>query len=122
MSQSGELSGGPVVRILHFHCRGHGFNPWLGNQDPACCIAQKRKKNEIKFKIQLFSHTSHISSSHVWLMATMLNSQVPYISAHIWAQYHAPPSWNAPYYQVTLYLASPIHTQSSELFIQHRLM
>ena len=74
MSQSGELSGGPVVRILHFHCRGHGFNPWLGNQDPACCIAQKRKKNEIKCKIQLFSHTSHISSSHVWLMATMLNS------------------------------------------------
>lgn len=60
--------------------------------------------------------------SHMLLMATMLNSQVPYISAHIWAQYHAPPFWNAPYYQVTLHLASPIHTQSSELFIQHRLM
>ena len=22
---------GPVVRILHFHCRGHGFHPWSGN-------------------------------------------------------------------------------------------
>ena len=23
--------GGPVVRALHVHCRGHGFDPWLGN-------------------------------------------------------------------------------------------
>lgn len=61
-------------------------------------------------------------NSHMLLMATMLNSQVSYISAHIWAQYHAPPSWNAPYYHITLHLASPIHSQSSELFIQHRLM
>ena len=22
-----EFPGGPVVRALHFHCRGHGFNP-----------------------------------------------------------------------------------------------
>ena len=34
---------------------------------------KKKKENEIKFKIQLLSHTSHISSSHVWLMVTMLD-------------------------------------------------
>ena len=28
---TGEFPGGPVVRTLHFHCRGHGFNPWSGN-------------------------------------------------------------------------------------------
>ena len=26
-----EFPGGPVVRALRFHCRGHGFDPWLGN-------------------------------------------------------------------------------------------
>ena len=27
----GEFPGSPVVRTLFFHCRGPGFNPWLGN-------------------------------------------------------------------------------------------
>ena len=26
-----EFPGGPVVRTLHFHCRGHRFDPWSGN-------------------------------------------------------------------------------------------
>ena len=26
-----EFPDGPVVRTPCFHCRGHGFNPWLGN-------------------------------------------------------------------------------------------
>ena len=26
-----EFSGGPVVKTLRFHCRGHRFNPWLEN-------------------------------------------------------------------------------------------
>lgn len=26
-----EFPGNPVVRTSHFHCRGRGFNPWLGN-------------------------------------------------------------------------------------------
>ena len=26
-----EFPGGPVVRALHFHCRGRGFNLWSGN-------------------------------------------------------------------------------------------
>ena len=28
---SREFPGGPVVRILRFHCRGPRFNPWMGN-------------------------------------------------------------------------------------------
>ena len=27
----GEFPGGPVIRTLHFHCSGPGFNPWSGN-------------------------------------------------------------------------------------------
>ena len=26
-----DFPGGPVVKTLCFHCRGLGFNPWLGN-------------------------------------------------------------------------------------------
>ena len=26
-----DLSGGPMVNTLPFHCRVHRFNPWLGN-------------------------------------------------------------------------------------------
>ena len=27
----GDFTGGPVLKILPFHCRGRGFNPWSGN-------------------------------------------------------------------------------------------
>ena len=30
------LPGGPVVKTPCFHCRAQGFDPWLGNKDPAC--------------------------------------------------------------------------------------
>ena len=35
-----------MVRTLHFHCRGHGFDPWSGNEDPACHTAKKQKHNK----------------------------------------------------------------------------
>ena len=47
-----NFPGGPVVKTSYFQCRGCRFNPWLGNQDPACCILEpkikgtKKKKNE----------------------------------------------------------------------------
>ena len=28
---SGAFHGSPVVRTLRLHCRGHRFDPWLGN-------------------------------------------------------------------------------------------
>ena len=29
-----EFPGSPVVRILCFHCRRHGFDPWLKTKTP----------------------------------------------------------------------------------------
>ena len=26
-----DFCGSPVIRTLHFHCQGHGFNFWSGN-------------------------------------------------------------------------------------------
>ena len=34
-----DFPGGTVVKSLFSQCRGPGFNPWLGNQDPICYIA-----------------------------------------------------------------------------------
>ena len=31
LEASRDFPGGPVLRTLHFHCRGHGFDPWSGN-------------------------------------------------------------------------------------------
>ena len=28
---TGDFPGGPVVKTVCFHCRGHRFSPWLGN-------------------------------------------------------------------------------------------
>ena len=27
----GDFPGGPVIKIPHSQCRGHGFDPWLGD-------------------------------------------------------------------------------------------
>ena len=35
-----DFPGGSVVRTPRFHCRGHRFNSWSGNWDPACCAVQ----------------------------------------------------------------------------------
>ena len=36
-----DSPGGPVVKTPCFHCRGHGFDPWLGNKYCICCLAKK---------------------------------------------------------------------------------
>ena len=58
-SQVLDFSGFPVVRTLHFRCRGHRFHPWSGNLGPTCYIAQaKQKKNEKRKKKPRFSQCS----------------------------------------------------------------
>lgn len=37
---SRELPGRPLVKTPSAQCRGHKFDPWLGNKDPSCCLAQ----------------------------------------------------------------------------------
>ena len=45
-----DFPGRSVVKTLRFHCMGHGFNLWSGNQDPACCGGQKKKRQEESMK------------------------------------------------------------------------
>ena len=40
--------GGPEVKTLHFHCRGLGFDPWLGNFVPTYFTAQPKEKKRNK--------------------------------------------------------------------------
>ena len=42
-----------MVRTLHFHSRGPGFDPWSGNEDPACHVVQPKKKKELINKLGL---------------------------------------------------------------------
>ena len=37
-----------MIKTLGFHCRGCGFNPWLGNYDPTRCRMQPKKKKRKK--------------------------------------------------------------------------
>ena len=39
-----------MVKILHFQCRGHEFDPQMGNRYPMCCTIwpKKKKKKERK--------------------------------------------------------------------------
>ena len=55
MKQSGEkdkfkrirgLPSSPVDKIPYFHCRGHRFDLWSGNEDPACCIVQSKRETK----------------------------------------------------------------------------
>ena len=36
--------GGPVVKTPSFHCRGRGFDPWSGNQDPISPMVQSDER------------------------------------------------------------------------------
>ena len=47
MQVAWDFPGGPVVRTLCFHGREQGFNPWLGDLDPTCCVVWPK---EIKNK------------------------------------------------------------------------
>ena len=40
-----DCPGGPVVKTPRFHCRGHGFDPWLGTKIPH---AVQRGQNFLK--------------------------------------------------------------------------
>lgn len=43
-----DFPGSPWARIPCFHCRRHGFEPWLRNKDPPCQDSEpgKKKKNK----------------------------------------------------------------------------
>ena len=47
-SRWGEFPGPPVVKILLFQCRGHGFNPRSGNKDPTCSLGAAPKREMLR--------------------------------------------------------------------------
>ena len=44
--REGSFPGSPVVRILHFHCRGHGFLAGELRSHMPSGTAKKKKKSE----------------------------------------------------------------------------
>ena len=40
-----DFPSGPVFKTVHFQCKGCGFDPWLGNQDPTCHAAPPKVDN-----------------------------------------------------------------------------
>ena len=51
-----KCPGDPVVKNLHFHCRGYRFDPWSENQDLTCHRAWPKKK---KREATLHARDSH---------------------------------------------------------------
>ena len=39
-----DFPGGPVIKTLPFHLRGHGFDPWWGELRSCQRAAQPKKK------------------------------------------------------------------------------
>ena len=63
-----DFPGGPLVRTLHFHCQGLGFNPWLETEIPPDHVSPpKTNKLTNKKPPTMRYHCSVLSLSHVWL-------------------------------------------------------
>ena len=55
MYSAWDFPAGPVAKTLYFHCTEHGFDPWLRNEDPMCCMVQPKDN---KKKIITYSASS----------------------------------------------------------------
>ena len=49
--RAGGFPGGPVVKTLHFHCRGHGSNPLVGELRSHMPSGVTKKKAKIKISV-----------------------------------------------------------------------
>ena len=52
ITDSWDFLGGPVVKTLRFHYKGHRFNPWSGNEDLACNMVWQKLGKKKKVQIQ----------------------------------------------------------------------
>ena len=52
-----DFPGGPVVKIPHFHYRGHRFEPWSGKFHMPCGEAEKKKKRITKIIILILKES-----------------------------------------------------------------
>ena len=60
-----EFLGGPVVRIPCLCCRGHRFDPWSGNQDPASHVVGQ-EENKTGYPRLLCCAQSLSPCSNLW--------------------------------------------------------
>ena len=67
-----DVTGGPVVRAAHFHCRGYGFDPWSRSQNLASCRAHPSQKGKGERK-----STQEMQECAVALIRTYSHSQTP---------------------------------------------
>ena len=51
-----DFPGGPVVRIPHFQCRGHKFDPWSGNR-AAWPKNKETKKRDTAVRVLIMAKT-----------------------------------------------------------------
>ena len=68
-----DFPGGPVVRTLHFPCRGHWFNPWFGISGLRCCTTWSQKKDVLSIcyrpwkKVRVPLSLFHICKETEWM-------------------------------------------------------
>ena len=58
----GDFHGGPAVKTLPFHCKGHRFSPWSGDSGSACCMARPKigkKKTDPTVTIEFIVQTRY---------------------------------------------------------------
>ena len=51
---AGDLPGSSGAKTQCFHCKGHGLDPWSGNQDPTCLAVWPERKRDV---VQAFPRT-----------------------------------------------------------------
>ena len=47
-TEAADFPGGPAVKTLHVHCKGHGFGSWSRNLDLTCPTLQENKDEKRK--------------------------------------------------------------------------
>jgi len=67
LPQPWDFLGRLVVRAPCFHCRRHGFNPWLGNWDLVGCAQSKNKKLPSQQEVLAQLEEKQLSSEKVSL-------------------------------------------------------
>ncbi|XP_061031563.1 coiled-coil domain-containing protein 57 isoform X3 [Eubalaena glacialis] len=78
--QRQDFPGSPAVKTPRFHCKGHGFDLWSGNWDPACHVEllqefeSEMQKREHAFRLQADS-MSNVVLAHE-LKTKLLNKEL----------------------------------------------
>lgn len=68
-----ELPGGLVVRILCFNCRGHGFDPYSWDSDPAC-HGMWPKKGENSSTVKCIGFIYTVDNFHLFHTHTQMST------------------------------------------------